>query len=100
MKGKKVTKWIDLELETGDVVVHRNGNVSVVIGDYIVNKNSFLELKDYDDDFLFSFNWNYNKNLDIIKVYDVEGFWGNGLEITLNAEYLKEEAKLIWERED
>lgn len=91
------------DLQNGDIVVVRNGDIYMVIGDKIVSNHGFLYIKDYDSNFNMSRDYKFedgDEEWDICEVYDNKklGF-GCGLSYMLTKDFLDDRKEaLAWKR--
>lgn len=96
MKGQKVTIWKDLELEDRDIVVTRKGICYIVSGEFLLGLGGFMDKSSYNKD-LKAYR---DEQYDIVKVYYAGYGFGCGLKQLLDKDFLEENKKLVWEREE
>lgn len=78
------------DLKDGMIVELRNGDICIVLGDKLLDTNDYAYIDGYDDDLTDE----YQKDLDIVKVYKDKSLCG------LESRYERDNLKLLWERED
>lgn len=99
MKKEGIT-IVNLELETGDVVVTRNDNVYLVVGDKLIGNRGYIQKYHYDEN--LKYNGYGGKYFNIIEIYNIENEWGDGFSGTLEKENLEKifQDCLVWKREE
>lgn len=75
------------DLRSGMIVELRNGNMCVVIGNRLLDSNSYVDFNSYNDDLICC-----KGKLDIMKIYE------NDCMCSLEDKADKEKLKLIWQR--
>jgi len=95
---EKQEEFTKSNLETGMLVQYRRGDIGLIIGDKIIERNDFMKLSSYDDDLLVKKSENYNdshRRLDIMRVSEK-------LEVPKPKNWIEKILldKLIWERDE
>ena len=95
MKGEKVIKWKNIELEDRDIIVTRGGDAYIKSGKYLLGKYSFFD-DSYDENLI---DMDGVKDLDVMEVYSNLPF-GLGLDDLLTTSILQNRFIPVWEREE
>ena len=95
MKGEKVIKWNNVELEDRDIIVTRKGDAYIKSGKYLLGKYGFFD-ESYDGNLI---DKEGVKDLDVMEVYSV-GAFGLGLNELLTTSILRKVFTPVWKREE
>ena len=95
MKGEKVIKWNNIELEDRDIIVTREGKAYIKSGVYLLGKHSFFD-DSYDGNLI---DKDGVKDFDVMEVYSGLPF-GLGLNELLTTSVLQNKYTPVWKREE
>ena len=95
MKGEKIIKWKNIELEDRDIIVTRNGDAYIKSGKYLLGKYGYFPER-YDGNLI---DKDGMEEFDVMEVYSL-GAFGLGLNELLTTSILRKKFIPIWKREE
>ena len=95
MKGEKIIKWNNIELEDRDIIVTRDGDAYIKSGKYLLGKYTYFD-ESYDGNLI---DKDGVKEFDVMEVYSGLPF-GLGLNELLTTSILQNRFIPVWKREE